>query len=258
VDDVKPSVASDVTCPYEEVVDASGRRVKQLVDNITRFAAIEELVHEQLDPTGNPISKETRKFDYIASISESRPGFLATDEYRNLRYGISELPDRIVTTGFMTLALIFHPDMRENFQMSCEGLGDWHGRATWIMHFRQREDKPSRFADYKVGANTYAMMLKGRAWIAANDFQIVRIESDLAGPLPQLTVQHQIAEYGPVLFDKKQVELWLPQNVDIFFELNRHRYHRRHSFDHYMLFSVNADDKAIVPKQPPNNSMQNP
>jgi len=52
--------------------------------------------------------------------------------------------------------------MRDNFQMSCEGLGDWHGRATWIMHFRQREDKPSRFADYKVGADTYAMKLKGR------------------------------------------------------------------------------------------------
>lgn len=182
VDDAKPSVAPDVTCPYEEVVDASGRRMKEFVDNIARFAAIEDLVHEQLDPTGNPVSKETRKFDYIASISETRPGYLATDEYRNLRYGIADLPDRIVTMGFMTLALIFHPDMRENFQMTCEGLGDWHGRATWIMHFRQRDDKPSRFADYKVGADTYAMKLKGRAWIAANDFQIVRIESETRGP----------------------------------------------------------------------------
>ena len=72
------------------------------------------------------------------------------------------------------------------------------------MHFRQREDKPSRFADYRLGADTYAMKLKGRAWIGANDFQIVRIESDLAGPLPQLSVQHQIAEYGPFRFDKRR------------------------------------------------------
>ena len=43
---------------------------------------------------------------------------------------------------------------------------------------------------------------------------IVPIESDLAGPLPQPSVQHQIAEYGPVRFDNKKVELWLPQNVD--------------------------------------------
>jgi len=259
VDDVRPSVAPDVTCPYEQVVDASGRRVRELVDNITRFAAIEDLVHEQLDPTGNPISKETRKFDYIASISESRPGYLATDEYRNLRYGIADLPDRIVTMGFMTLALIFHPSMRENFEMSCEGLGNWRGQATWLMHFRQREDKPSRCADYKVGADSYAMKLKGRAWISANDFQIMRIESDLAGPLPRLSVQHQIAEYGPVRFGKKKVELWLPQNVDIFFELNRHRYHRRHSFDHYMLFSVSSEDKAPMPKQTPaSRPVQNP
>jgi tetratricopeptide (TPR) repeat protein len=259
VDDVKPSVATGVSCPYQQVVDGSGERAKQLVDNITRFAAIEDLVHEQLDQTGNPITKETRKFDYVASISETRPGFLSTDEYRNVRYGIADLPDRIVTMGFMTLALIFHPDMRDNFQMSCEGLGDWHGQATWIMHFQQREDKPSRFADYTVGAETYPMKLKGRAWITANNFQIVRIESDLAAPLPLLSVQHQIAEYGPVHFEQKKVELWLPQNVDIFFELNRHRYHRRHSFDHYMLFSVNAEDKTPLSKNMPESKPgQNP
>jgi len=260
VDDVKPSVVAGVTCPGPQVVEASGVRVKELVDNITRFAAVEDLEHQQLDPTGNPITRETRKFNYVASISEPRPGFLATDEYRDLRYGIADLPDHIVTTGFMTLALIFHPDMRDNFEMTCEGLGDWHTRPTWLVHFRQRDDKPSRFADYQVGSETYPMKLKGRAWINANDFQIVHIESDLASPLPELSVEHQIAEYGPVHFAHKSLDLWLPQNVDLFFELRRHRYHRRHSFDHYMLFSVNAEDKVPVSKSaaPSSTPIRNP
>jgi tetratricopeptide (TPR) repeat protein len=260
VDDVKPSVAADVACPTQQVLESAGERMKQLVDNITRFAAIEDMVHEQLDQVGNPVTKETRKFDYVASISEEHPGFLSTEEYRSLRYGVADLPDGIATSGFVTLALIFHPDMRENFEMICEGLGEWQGQATWLVHFRQRDDKPSRFADYVVGSTRYPMKLKGRAWIAANNFQIVRIESDLASPVPQLAVQHQIAEYGPVLFQRKNVELWLPQKVDIFIELNRHRYHRRHSFDRYMLFSVNADEKATPPKanEPPASPPQNP
>jgi tetratricopeptide (TPR) repeat protein len=248
VDDVKPLLVPGITCPTDQVIQAAGDRVKQLVDNITRFAAVEDLVHEQLDKTGNPFTKETRKFNYVASITEPRPGFLSTEEYRDLRYGISDLPDHIVTTGFMSLALIFHPDMRGNFDMVCEGLGDWQGHAAWLVHFRQRDDKPSRMADYIVGSEHYPIKMKGRAWINANNLQIVRIESDLVSPLPQLSVEHEIAEYGPVNFANQKVELWLPQKVDIFFELRRHRYYRQHSFDHYMLFSVNSTDQQILPK----------
>lgn len=255
VDDVKPSVASGITCPYQQVIDESGQRVKRLADSITRFAAVEDMLHEQLDKAGNPLTKETRKFDYVASIADAQPGFLGIDEYRTLRNGLPDLPDHIVTIGFMALALIFHPELREDFQMACEGLGEWKGQATWIMHFRQREDKTNRFADYVVGSERHAMRLKGRAWITANNFDIVHIESDLASPLPHLTVQHQIAEYGPVRFQQKNVDLWLPQNVEIYFELNRHHYYRRHSFDHYMLFSVDSEEK---PKTPANGPQSKP
>ncbi len=248
VDDVKPTVAAGVACPYDQVIEMSGERVKQLVDSISQFAATEDMLHEQLDPVGNPLTKVNRKYDYAASITEEKPGFLQIDEYRNDRYGIPDLPDRIVTSGFVSLALIFHPDMRENYAITCEGLGDWHGRATWLMHFRQRDDKPSRLADLVVGPNTYPIKLKGRAWITADNFQIVRIESELSSPLPVLAVQHQIAEYGPVHFQKKNVDLWLPQSVNLFFELNRHRYYRKQTFDHYMLFATNAEEKQQVPK----------
>ncbi len=251
IDDVKPSVAAGVSCPYEQIMEMSGERVKTLVDSIAQFAATEDMLHEQLDPTGNPLTKVNRKYDYAASITEAVPGYLQIDEYRNDKYGIPDLPDRIVTTGFISLALIFHPDMRDNYQITCEGLGDWHGHATWLMHFRQRDDKPSRLADLVVGPNTYPIKLKGRAWITADSFQIVRIESELSNSLPLLAVQHQIAEYGPVHFQKKNIDLWLPQTVDLFFELNRHRYYRKQTFDHYMLFATNAEEKQQVPKKAP-------
>jgi tetratricopeptide (TPR) repeat protein len=257
VDDAKPWVAPQVACPTQDVINSSGERMKQLVDNITRFAAIENLVHERLDPAGNPTSKETRKFDYVASINEPQPGMLQTEEYRDSRFGVYDLPDNIVTTGFVTLALIFHPDMRDGFEMSCEGLGTWAGEPTWIVHFQQRDDKPSRFADYKIGKQTYPMKLKGRAWITVDNSQIVRIESDLVNPLPLLSVQHQIADYGPVHFAKKNVDMWLPQTVDIYLDLNKHRYHRRHSFEHYMLFSVDADEKKPASKKEDSKPAQN-
>lgn len=249
VDDAKPPVVPGVPCPYQKVLDGTGERVKQLVDNINRFAAVEDMVQQRLDKTGNPISNETRKFNYVASIKDDPPGSPEIEEYRGIRYGPVDLPGNIVTKGFVTLALIFLPDVRVNFQMSCEGLGAWHGQTAWLMHFQQRKDKPSRFAGFLIGSQSYPMELKGRAWIATDNLQIVRIESDLLSPVPHMAGIHQIVEYGPVHFNKMNTDLWLPQHVDIFMEMNSHYYHRQHSFDHFMLFAVDSEDKGPLKKR---------
>jgi hypothetical protein len=66
-------------------------------------------------------------------------------------------------------------------------------------------------------------------------------------PEIQLQLEHEIVEYSPVQFTKAKVELWLPRTADIYFDLNRHRYHRQHSFDHFRLFSVDTEEKRKEP-----------
>ena len=253
IDETRSVVASDVACPSDDVIQNAGEHVKQLVDNVGRFAAIEDLLHEQLDPLGNPSTREKRTFDYAASITEARPGVLLVDEYRTQRYDLGSLPDQIVTNGFTTLALVFHPSIRDNFQLACEGLGDWHGQPTWLVHFRQREDRPSRIQGFVVGDHHYPVALKGRAWITADKFQIVRIESELVKPMPyvKFLAQHQIVEYGAVHFDNKNLDLWLPKSAEVYLGLQHRRYYRRHSFDHYMLFSVDSEQKIREAKHDP-------
>jgi hypothetical protein len=151
--------------------------------------------------------------------------------------------------------MIFHPDMRDDFQMTCEGLGQWQGQATWLMYFRHRDDKPSRYGQFTSNNQPYAVKLKGRAWISADNFEIVRMESELSGPVGQLSVQHQVVEYGPVHFKKENADLWLPKTVDLYLEINRRQYYRRHSFDRYVLFSVNTEEELHSPKAEPDNTL---
>jgi tetratricopeptide (TPR) repeat protein len=252
IDESKPSVADGVSCPFDSVIQMSGERVKQLVDDVSRIAAIEHLVHEQVDEMGNSITKETRNYNYVASVSENRPGFLAVDEDRSERLTRADFPDGIASSGLGALALIFHPNMRGNFEMTCEGLGSWHGQATWLVHFKQREDRPASIHGYRMGDETYPVHLKGRAWITAAKFEIVRIESELASPMPQIQLrcEQQVVEYGPVQFPRKNLELWLPTKAEIYFDYRKHRYYRSHSYDHYMLFSVQSDEKRNEPKMP--------
>jgi hypothetical protein len=113
---------------------------------------------------------------------------------------------------------------------------------------------------YQVGHQTHEVGLKGRAWISADNFRIVRIEAEIVNPVPEIELlsEHQIVEYGPVPFAKKNTTLWLPKSAEIYFELHKHRYHRRHSFDHYVLFSVDADEKRKEPGSKPVTKQDSP
>jgi tetratricopeptide (TPR) repeat protein len=250
IDDVKQPVAEGVACPYEKVIDGAGERIKQLVDDVGRFNAIEDLLHEDLDQLDHPITRTLIKFNYVASISEPRPGVFNVGEFRDQRSGAENFPDQIATRGLPALALIFHPDERDDFKMACEGLGDWRGQATWLVRFEQRTDHPRRIQEYRIAGHSYPVSLKGRAWISADSFHLLHVESDLVSPMPeiQLLSEHMAVDYAPQLFQKKSVELWLPKNAEIYFDFRRHHYLRRHSFDHFMLFSVDSEEKRNEPR----------
>lgn len=161
VDDTKPAVTPAVTCPGTQVLTQTGKSVRDLVDDVTRFGADESLFHQQLDSVGLSKDPETRKYDYLAAISRG-PGGVYIEEYRTAKSRQAGLPDSISTTGFVMLALIFHPEMQGDFDFDCEGQGKWHGQPSWIMHFRQRSDRPNHILSYTVGGTTYRVDLKGR------------------------------------------------------------------------------------------------
>ncbi len=249
IDDAKPSVAADVSCPTEDVLTHAGGQVKQLVDDLARFSAVEDLLHEDLDDLGKPTNKETRRFNYLVSISSPVPGVLVADEYRTGVSAISDFPDSVETRGLPVVAFAFHPEMRPDFHMTCEGLGQLKGQATWLVHFLQDEGRPNRIHGYNVAGSFYRADLKGRAWISASTFQIVKLETELVHPVPQIQLlgEHMAIEYGPVTFPNRKVELWLPKSAEIYFDFRRHHYFRRHSFDNFMLFSVDSEEKRHEP-----------
>ena len=245
VDESAPTVAPDTSCPIQRLLDGVGERTQQFVIDAAKFAAIETVLDERLDATGNIASRDVRKFDYTAAFSRMQADVVHVDEYRRQRYDFEQDRDAFVDTGFAALTLVFHPAMRDDFQMRCEGLGSWNGRPTWLLHFQQRDDRPKRMQTFLVNSVAYPVTLKGRAWISTDTFQVVRIESELMSPVPQiqLFVEHEIAEYAAVSFPSRQIELWLPKTAEVYLGVRANRYHRKHSFDHYMLFAVDTEQR---------------
>jgi tetratricopeptide (TPR) repeat protein len=258
VDEEKLTLATGAVCPSAEVIEDATRNAERLVEELGRFEATEQVLDEELNSSGKAKNAARRKFDYIASISGVEPAGLTVNESRAPLGDNKGFADHIATNGLAALALVFHPAFISNYRMTCEGLGEWKGRATWLVYFRQRPDKPASFLSYSFTNAEYWVALKGRAWITADNFQIIHLEADLLNPVPkiQLWRQHQSVDYGPVYFQTLKTRLWLPKRAEFYVDFRGHRYYRRHTFENYKLFAVGASEKIGQPKTAVENEPQ--
>jgi tetratricopeptide (TPR) repeat protein len=252
VDDEKPTVEAGASCAIDEVTAAAGARVEELVKNVDRFTATEEMEHESLSPLGVQISRETRTFNYLVAIRQIGARELDVQEYRNGSVSMQQFPAHLGTIGLPVLALIFHPYYRGEYEFACEGRGEWRGKPAWMVHFRQRNDQANEMRVYRVSGMSFPVQLKGRAWIDVGSSQILAMEADMVRPVPEIRLlrDHQLIEYAPVEFRKAKTPLWLPKSADWYCNLAGQRYHRRHSFSHFLLFSVDDSQKIGKPKEP--------
>jgi tetratricopeptide (TPR) repeat protein len=252
VDESMPAVEPGVVCPLQKVQDEAAKRVRDFVESVNKITATEKLYNELLNHSGFPAVRENRSYDYVVGIEEIRPGMFDVQEYRNGNTDPALFPQHIATIGLPSLVMVFHPDYKDDFEVSCEGLSRWGGGLAWQVHFRQRWEKPSRLRGYRVGGRLTPVSLRGRAWIAADTYQVVRLETDIVSPLPEirLKAEHISVDYGPIAFRKYNAKLWLPQTAELYFDFNGRRMHRRHQFSNYLLFAVDEREKISDPKMP--------
>jgi predicted Zn-dependent protease len=256
IDEATPPVEPGVACSLDDVLRRTSSRVTTLVRDLDRFTAKESLVNEHFDTSLRSFVPETREFNYLVSITLDAGGYLNVEEFRGRGISASDFPDQIATVGLPGLVLVFHPLQLNNFNFSCEGLARTSVGLAWQLRFEQRSDRMPTLQGYTAGGMYHPVYLKGRAWVAANSFQVVRLETDLMRPIREVHLigEHTVIDYGPVQFRSKDVKLWLPQTADIYFDWGTKRVHRRHSFSDYMLFSVDDQQKTAPAKTPETSS----
>lgn len=252
VDDFVPEVAADVPCSLFQVLQGAGQRAEQLVNNLQKFSASERVEHFAVSAKGMPGSVDVRTFDYVALVSRDPQGGFDLAEYRNGSVvGPQQFPAGIATSNLSVHALIFHPLLASDFNFACEGLGQWKGSPAWLVHFEQKQDQPSQFRFYEVDGVLHPVLLKGRAWIDAGTYQVLRLESDLIKPVHEIHLMrdHVAIEYGRVPFQTHNEQLWLPQTADLYVDWNGRRFYRRHAFSDFKLFSIHTAQELHSPQE---------
>lgn len=251
VDAAMPPVESGTACNLDEILPKVGKNVIRFAQGLDRFTATEHMQNQLVNDQGRPVKSDNLTFNYLVSMKEIRPGILNVDEYRNGSMALDVFPGGIATKGLPSMIFIFHPVHQEDFDVTCEGLGSWRGIPAWQVHFRQKENRMGRSRKYRINGALYPVGLKGRAWISRDLLQVIRVETDLVNPIPEirLEAEHQEIDYGPVPFPKQHAEFWLPATTDFYTEFRMKRIHRRLSYSDYVLFSVEERQKIGSPAQ---------
>jgi hypothetical protein len=247
IDRVIPQVAEGAACSLSDVLAAAGKRIEELVRNVDKFTARENVEHQNVDGSGALGTPEIRRFNYLVSISRAANGNMNVAEYRD--GGLGQFPDHIATLGTPALVLIFHPHHLKNFNMTCEGLGQWRGRPAWQVRFEERQSGNS-ISTMVIGGRLFNLRLRGRAWILADSSQVARLETDLADEIPeiQMRLQHQNIEYRPVPLPEGRREIWLPSSTELYMDFRGHKFYRQHTFTNLQFFSVNVQQTFGDPK----------
>jgi tetratricopeptide (TPR) repeat protein len=254
IDEVVPPVRTDTTCPLPQILKETSKRTEDLIDDLQRFSASERIEQIDIGKNGKRRNSASEVVNYVAQI-EQNSGYPRVEEYRSRTNGIPQAA--VVDTGSAAFALIFHPTQLGNFDFHCEGLSDLQASPSWQLHFEERSDPSKAFQALRIGGALYLPRLKGRAWIATDSYAVLRIETDLVSPIPQIDLQmeHLVIVYAPVDFQKGHVRLWLPASASLYLTYRGRRYERVHNYSQFQLFSV---DSAQAIKEPIASGDENP
>jgi tetratricopeptide (TPR) repeat protein len=238
-------------CDLPEVLAKAGEQLQLLPEHLDRFSATETVEHQIVRENGIASNAVSVSFAYVVSIHETRHGSLNVEEYRNGVESESVFPEHFATRGLPSQVFVFHPYYRDEFDMKCEGLARTGKGFAWQVRFEQKKSLPSRMQAHYLNGRRYPVPLKGRAWIDAQNYQVVHLLTDLREPVKAagIVAQHTDISYGPVWFQKDKKQLWLPLSAEYYVQTKGHRIHRVHSFHDYLLFAVEDKQTIGTPKQ---------
>lgn len=255
IDAEKPATISDATCHLSPILRHAARHAEELVTDLQKFSATEHFEEVEIGRRGGLHRPVSLEFSYLVFIKHIRPHLISVDEMRTPNPAAQGEAGPLVSTGVAALELALHPDFSGDFDWKCEGMGEWEGQPAWLIHFRQRSDRPTSrlHAFLSSSGQEYDLPLKGRVWVGANGNQVLHMETDLVKPVKQVELkrEHYAINYGLVKFRSHPVALWLPKSVDAYFRFQGHSYHQYSRFSNFELFWVGTAQKIGKPKQNP-------
>jgi hypothetical protein len=241
------SLDKSASCDLAAILDQTGRRATEFADALEKFTAQENIEYKRFDRRGDLKEIQSGTFDYTFAFEKGNGG-IASQEYRVATKRSRAFAEAGNDVGQVALALIFHPSLQTDYQMTCEGVDNWRGQRSWVIRFEQRKDRPSRTFQFKEEKSTYSAMLKGRAWVSSENWRILHLEINLTQVPSGMRLEGgaMSIDYAAVPVAPVELTMWLPQRVETYWDFRDYRAMLIHAFSRFHMFLVQT---KVTPKE---------
>ena len=244
--------ASD-QAPMDGFLASVGKNVSSLFADLLNVSALESVQLQKFDRRGEV--EPGRKFEYLyLCLGAIKEQDLLFDEFRSDERGneIKQLgldEGYMLTAGFMSSPLLFHPIHQSGNSFRLLGYQKLRGRNTILLAFAQIPSLCRLPGRFQVGKDIQDTYKQGIAWIDAENFQILRLVSDLLQPLRQIGLKrlNTQVDFDEVRFSKAPEKFWLPVQVIVTVDWNGKILRNIHTYSDFRLFDVKASQKIQKP-----------
>ncbi len=218
------------------------------LDQFSDVKCTEQVRQEKLGKDDKVQFKEDSTYDYLViltnaggelNLSESR---IPIHDAKRDRKNTSML----LSNGFATLFLVFHPYYAEAFKFTLAGEEVVAGRALAKISFDHVQGMKSPAA-LALRGREYPLELSGTAWIDPETGSIAKIEAGIGDTLQDVGLKSFRSEidFAPLPFaDTKQV-YWFPTQARVEVETPKQHWRNLHQFTAYKKFSVSTEEQVI-------------
>jgi len=233
----------------DELLSRTSQEVSTFVEQFSEVKCTEHVLQEKLGENNKVERKAESTFDYLVILTNTG-GELSLDESRvavheiALRNHKKEVAPLLVSNGFATLFLIFHPYYSGSFQFAAIGSDVIEGKRLAKIHFDHIPNTKS-VAALAVRGREYPLELSGTAWIDPKTGAIAKIDAGVDRGIEDIGMKSMRSEveYVPVRFGQQLSPYWFPQQATVEVETPRQHWRNTHTFVDYQKFSVSTEEQ---------------
>jgi hypothetical protein len=229
-----------------EILARTGKSVQRFWTQLSSVNCTETVRQEKLGEAGKVQYAHDSIFDYLI-LMDLQGEEISVEESRILQKEAGKSSDLplLLTTGFSTLQLVFHPYYQASFEFKPLNDETVNGVRLLKIAFRHIHGMRSTSAVRLRGQN-YPLDLSGTAWIDPDTGIVHKMTAGLETPMEDLNLRALRTEviYAPQKFTTDSLAQWLPVEASIDVETVRQHWRNIHRFTEYRRFSVQTDTKV--------------
>ena len=233
-------------------IDIASSNISSYLNDLADVTCTEHVSQVKLAPNGKVEFHQESTFDYLVMMDGSQDEFTLNES--RLPKQQSATPSKnlplLVTNGFSSLFLIFHPYYRDAFVLTPEGGDVEDGQRLSRIHFEHVPGKRTPVA-LAVRGREYPLDIVGDAWVDTETGAVVRIESGLVAPMDDIGLQtmHIQINYSSMKLHCSDRAIRYPASVYVEVETKKQHWRNIHLFTNYKRFGVSTEVAVSEKKQ---------